>query len=47
MSDDFPNSKLRQTFNRVISAVKVDQPLNKANKLANPCVGVPMEQEKL
>ena len=29
--------KLEQTFNRVISAIKVDQPLNKTNKLAHPC----------
>ena len=31
------NVKLQQTFNRVISAIKVDQPLNKTNKLAHPC----------
>ena len=31
------NVKLQQTLNRVISAIKVDQPLNKTNRLANPC----------
>ena len=31
------NVRLQQTFNRVISAIKIDQPLNKTNKLANPC----------
>ena len=29
--------KYEQNYNRVISAIKVGQPLNKTNKLANPC----------
>ena len=31
------NAKYKQTFSRVISAIKVDQPLNKSNRLENPC----------
>ena len=29
--------KFGQTYNRVIRAIQIDQPLNKTNKLANPC----------